>query len=343
MIPTASLVRGRNARNSLPAPLTIAAGRKHTAATILQAWRAGKSENTLRSYEHDLLDFAQYFANALRLELAFSHRERIERALTFLFRQSSPSAHEIALGFRHYMESAGLAPSSINRHLACLRSVTRLGRQLGMMTWYLEVSGVKAEARRDTAGPTIAEVRQMLAATSGESEGEARDYAIIVTFVSLGLRVSELCNLDMQDIDIERRTAWIHGKGRRERELVPLPQPVVDAIRRYSVYRGVTRGPVFRTRGNRGVHLVGRLGPKSVGRIVRILGARVGLHVWPHALRHTAISQALEHAAAAGIGFEKVRWYSRHKSIATLLLYQDHHDHTKTHRTLADLVAASLD
>jgi hypothetical protein len=69
----------------------------------------------------------------------------VQAALGRLFHQSSPSAHEIVLGFRHYLASAHLSAASINRHLACLRSVTKLGRMLGMMSWYLEVPGVKAE------------------------------------------------------------------------------------------------------------------------------------------------------------------------------------------------------
>jgi integrase/recombinase XerC len=340
---TTALVRGRNARANLPAPLTIAAGRRHTAATILHAWRAGKTENTLRSYEYDLLNFAQYFGNALRLQLPQSNRERIERALTYLFRQSSPSAHEIVLGFRSYLESAGMSAGTINRQIATLRSVTKLGRQLGMMTWYIEVSGVRGEKRRNTEGPTLAQVRQLLDTTAGDTEHDTRDRAIVVTFASIGLRVSELCGLNLQEVDIEHGRAWIRGKGRREKELVPLPPQVVTAIRRYLVYRGTNSGPLFQTRGNRGKSRDGRLETRSVGRIVRKIGERIGLHVWPHGLRHFAITKALEAAPAAGIGLEKVRYYSRHRTIATLLIYQDAHDKGATQRTLADLVAKSLD
>src|SRR4051794_10369557 len=98
---------------------------------------------------------------------------------------------------------------------------------LGMMTWYLEVPGVKAEKRRVTAGPTIADVRRMLDASRGDSEAETRHYAIVMAFFCLGLRVSELCGLTLQETDLARGTVWIKGKGRREKELVPLPAPVV--------------------------------------------------------------------------------------------------------------------
>jgi hypothetical protein len=48
-------------------------------------------------------------------------------ALTRLFKQSSPSAHEIVLGFRGFLLSAYLSPAAINRHIATSRSVTKLG------------------------------------------------------------------------------------------------------------------------------------------------------------------------------------------------------------------------
>jgi hypothetical protein len=109
---------------------------------------------------------------------------------------------------------------------------------LGMMTWYLELGGVKPEKRRVTAGPTIEEIRHMLDATSGDTEPETRDYAIVLTFFAVGLCVSELCGLNLKDTDLARATTWIKGNGRRERELVPLPPPVVEAIRRYFAASG---------------------------------------------------------------------------------------------------------
>jgi hypothetical protein len=84
---TATLVRGREARGRLPAPLTIAADRQHTAETILRAWREGKSEHTVRGYTHDLKDFALYFSRAL----ASSPPMDVTTALGRLFHQSSPS------------------------------------------------------------------------------------------------------------------------------------------------------------------------------------------------------------------------------------------------------------
>jgi site-specific recombinase XerC len=169
-----------------------------------------------------------------------------------LFKQSSPAAHEIVLGFRHHLTAARLSAASVNRHLATLRSVSKLGRMLGMMTWYLEVPGVKAQKRRHTTGPTIPEVQSMLAATSANTEAETRDYAIVLTFFALGLRVSELSGVNLETTDLARGTTWIKGKGRKEKELVPLPTAVVAALQRYLAHRGSQAGPLFHTRGQRG-------------------------------------------------------------------------------------------
>jgi integrase/recombinase XerC len=330
--------RFRERSEKLPATLTIASGREHTAETILRTWFEGKAEHTIRSYQHDLEDFALYLSRAL----AISPSMAVSEALTRLFRESAPSAHEIVLSFRHWLVSAHLSSSSINRHLATLRSVTKLGRMLGMMSWYIEVPSLKAERRRDATGPSVDDVRRLLQATSGENEAETRNYAIIVTLYCLGLRVSELCGLNLEDTDLERGNTWIKGKGRRDRELVPLPKAVISAIERYVVHRGKGMGPLFLTRGNRGKHRDGRLETRSVLRIVRELGQGIGLHVWCHGLRHTAITAAIEKGQQAGIGLDQIRAFSRHRTVSTMLIYRDEHDRSATQRTLADVVAGTL-
>lgn len=330
--------KGRQGRGALPAPLSIATGRNHTAETILRAWYASKSEHTIRAYQRDLDTFALFFSQALAIRPSMRTIEALDR----LCRQSSPSAHEIILAFRDYLDAAGLSSGSINRHLATLRSVTKLARMLGLTTWAIEVPGMKLERRRDTRGPSPEDVSRMLAATSGDSEQETRDHAIVMVFFCMGLRVSELCGLTRQETNLDAGTTWILGKGRREREIIPMPAIVVDALRRYLVFRGERSGPLFQTLGKRGARRDGGLETRSVLRIVRELGSKIGIRVWCHGLRHSSITQAAEVGQKAGIGLDKIRAHSRHRNITTLLLYVDEHHRTETQKTLGELVAATL-
>jgi integrase len=73
------------------------------------------------------------------------------------------------------------------------------------------------------------------------------------------------------------------------------------------------------------------------------LAERVGLHVWCHGLRHTSITQAAELGQKAGLGLDKVRAHSRHANLATLTVYIDDRNRQGTKRTLADLVASTID
>ncbi len=325
-------------RDLLPPALTLAAGRRHTAESMLRAWLADKAGHTVRNYQHDLQDFAVYVSRALGISPTLS----VNEALTHLFHQSSPAAHEVALGFRSHLRAARLSAASINRHLAALRSVTKLGRMLGMLTWYLEVPSLTPEPRRDTRGPSVDEVRRMLAATSGDTKAETRDAAILLTFYCLGLRVSELCGLSLEGTDLSRGSAWIMGKARWEREPVPLPAAVVEAISRYLKHRGSQAGPLFQTVGHRGSARGHGLEGRSVLRIVCRLGRRVGLHVWCHGLRHSSITQATALGQRAGLGLERIRAHSRHRSIASLMTYVDEQNRTEIQRSLADLVAGTL-
>jgi integrase/recombinase XerC len=340
MTPALALVAP--AAEVLPPALFLVGERQRTARSILEAWRAGKSANTMRSYEHDLEAFARFLSAGLAITPPLS----IEAALDRLFCEDSASGHGLVLSFRASMLEANLAPASINRALATLRSVSKLARMLGVVHggWYLEVPGVRAERRRDTRGPAVEDVRRMLDATAGDTETDTRDYAIVVTLFCLGLRVSELCGLNLEETDLARGATWIRGKGRRERELMPLPVVVVTALRRYLAHRGATgKGPLFVSRSRRGARDGSRrLHSRSVLRLVADLGERVGVRVWCHALRHTAITEAIIRGQQAGLGLDQIRAFSRHRTLQTMLGYRDQRDQAAVQQQLSEIVAGTL-
>lgn len=75
-------------------------------------------------------------------------------------------------------------------------------------------------------------------------------------------------------------------------------------------------------------------------RIVSELGQRLGLHVWCHV---AAYGQHHERGQRTGVGLDQIRSFSRHRTLTTMLIYRDEHDRTSTRRTVADIVAATLE
>jgi integrase/recombinase XerC len=170
----------------------------------------------------------------------------------------------------------------------------------------------------------------------------ARDAAIVQTLYGLALRAAELCRLDLADLDVARGTLWVLGKGQREKVLLKMPDGAVEAISRYLRVRGTAAGPLFKSDGNRGKRRDQRLETRSILRIVRTRGAAVGIKLWTHGLRHSAITVAIEQGQKAGVGLDQIRHFSRHKQVATMMLYRDERDQAATQAQLATIVGDSL-
>ena len=115
------------------------------------------------------------------------------------------------------------------------------------------------------------------------------------------------------------------GKGRAEKEVLSLPETTQAAITAWLRVRGTASGPLFLTLGPRRNprRTRRRFTSRGIYRIVSELGEQAGAKVWPHGLRHTAITSAVEAAQEHGVTLDEVRQFSRHKNINTLLVYRD--------------------
>ncbi|KAA9086887.1 tyrosine recombinase XerC [Microbacterium radiodurans] len=157
------------------------------------------------------------------------------------------------------------------------------------------------------------------------SEGDPvtlRDAAVLELLYATGMRVSELCGLDVDDLDRSRRTARVIGKGDRER-VVPFGAPAAAALDAWLVRARpalLARRPSHAPQaalfvGVRG----GRLGQRAVYAIVtERLGPAVGLdHLGPHALRHSAATHVLD----GGADLRAVQELLGHASLGTTQIY----------------------
>lgn len=277
--------------------------------TVLTAWLAGKDAKTVDAYRRDVAAFVAYLA---------------PHTLEAFLAAEAPTAHALAHGYRAALLEAGMAPATINRRLAALRSVVRFARMVGMVAWTLELPGVESRKYRDTRGPGVAGVRAMLEAVAGASPAKAaRDAAVVRLLFDLALRRAEVVSLDQAHLNLEEGTLEVLGKKRRERERLTLPAPTRAALAAWCAWRGDAPGPLFTNfdRAGKNAAAGGRLTGRSVARLVAAAGKEAGLGtVRPHGLRHAAITHALD---VVGGDVRRVARFSRHRDLRTLTIYDD--------------------
>ena len=312
---------------------------RETIERLLQSFWQGRSPHTLAAYRYDVELFAQFLIRANSLP---ADTPQLEALRTF-FGASAGRANELVLNYRNEMRDRDQAPSSINRRLAAVRSLVKLGRLTGAIYWSIEVGGVPHELTRDTRGPDPATVAKLLTVAGQQPNAEiaARDVAMLRMTFDLALRVGEVVRLDVADLELKgtKPGVWILGKGRARKVLLELPAATAEALRAWLAVRGKTPGPLFLSYSNHLANRDARLVTRGAYRIIRTLGARVGIHLHPHMLRHSAITAAVDQSVAMGLSLDQVRDFSRHKNINTLLTYRDRASNKQG--TIAQAVAES--
>ena len=155
-----------------------------------------------------------------------------------------------------------------------------------------------------------------------------RDHALVELLYATGARVSELVGLDVDDVDAERRTLRVHGKGGRDR-VVPFGVPAGDAIDRWAM----SGRPRLAGTGSGKALFLGvtgrRLGVRQARERVNRLSVAAGIdRISPHGLRHSAATHVLD----GGGDLRSVQELLGHATLATTQIY--------THVSVARLRAA---
>ncbi|MGD9933428.1 MAG: tyrosine-type recombinase/integrase [Dehalococcoidia bacterium] len=225
-------------------------------------------------------------------------------------------ARELA-EFRNAMVAKRAAPATVNRALAFAWQYT---------AWAAEHEGlparVAAEAKKVPAVPQQPlapggmdrrEVRRFLKEV--DVRASPRDRAVVYLLLYTGIRLGELCGLDLGDVQLGERKGTLHvrsaaAKGGRERS-VPVPREARLALAAYLERRGKTPGALFR--GERGP-----LGRQGVTRVVRQFGRYAGRSLSPHALRHAFAYTYLERSGNDLVGLSSLLG---HSSLNTTLVY----------------------
>ncbi len=217
------------------------------------------------------------------------------------------------------MRAAGLAPTTIARRIAAIRSFYRHEVLLGARGDN-PAAEIDLPRRRRALPSTLSpgEAERLIDAATGTTPRALRDQALVELLYGAGLRVSEAVGLDKAGVDLEQRVVRCIGKGSKER-VVPVGREAVEALRRY-----LSRGrPYLDKRHRPELFLNARGGPltrSGAFLILRGLAEKAGLEpgrVHPHLLRHSFATHLLE----GGADLRSVQEMLGHADLATTELY----------------------
>jgi integrase/recombinase XerD len=172
---------------------------------------------------------------------------------------------------------------------------------------------------------TVQEIDDMIDAIDMTKAEGQRNRAIIETMYGCGLRVSELCNLEMSNVHLDEQYLIVIGKGNKER-MVPMSETSIDEIRSYLT----DRDRLNIKPGEEGILFLNRRGHRltrvMVFYIVRDLAEAAGVKktISPHTLRHSFATHLLE----GGANLRSIQQMLGHESIATTEIYL-HLDNTR--------------
>jgi integrase/recombinase XerD len=258
----------------------------------------GLAQNSLHAYRRDLED----------IDLFLSKRQR---------QLASADADDL----RAYLQNQtrqGQATRTVARRLAAIRSFLRyqigLGRDATPILQQLE------RPKPESSLPKIlsrAQVNQLIATPDPRSKLFARDVAILELLYACGLRASELCDLELRQVNLQVGCVRVLGKGMKER-IVPLGRAAIEAIQRYlaecrpNLERHAS-DLLFLSRSGKPMERVG------LWMLVERFGRKSGLlkSISPHVLRHCFAT----HLLGGGADLRVVQELLGHADISTTQIY----------------------
>lgn len=259
----------------------------------------GLAANTVAGYGEDIRDFWLFIEKLALEEGACELNE------------------DLLLLYLAWLRSRELAPTTLARRVAALRSFFEFAHaRKEIANNPASLLDTPKLAQRLPAVMTEEEVARILAAPDSSERGGFRDRCILELLYAGGLRVSELCNLKVGDIDLARGLALVFGKGSKER-LAPLHGAMLNLLAEYlekwrALFKPKTRH-LFLNRSGLG------LSRQFIWKIVKKYAALAGVSCEPspHSFRHSFATHLLQ----GGADLRSVQIMLGHASLAATEIY----------------------
>lgn len=298
----------------------------------------------------DIKRLKQEFLEYLEIEKGRSLKtvENYDRYLSKFIKQANlKDAKDITddavRGFRLVINREGLKKNTQNYHLIALRTMLKYAAKRDVKTLAPERIELAKTPGRELDLVSEQELERLLdlptkaLAKNPNDEKALRDKAILELLFSTGLRVSELCGLDDDSINLSRDEFSVRGKGEKVR-LVFLSDAARSAVKNYLAKRKSFGTALFlnNSKINKNKGDGGRLTPRSVERLVRAYAIKAGISkkFTPHTLRHVFATDLMSN----GADIRSVQMMLGHSSVSTTQIYTHVTDkhlreiHKKFHR-----------
>jgi integrase/recombinase XerC len=269
------------------------------------------SDNGQPWLERFLLNLGQQRNYSHRTLVAYRHD--IERFIVFFGEDPASANAQDVSRFTVHLKRQGLRNSSISRRLSAVRSFYNFLLGEGQVT--TNPAAVSAGPRIKRRLPKVLDTDQaaQLLNVSADDPQSLRDKVLLELFYGSGLRLSELANLRLKDLDLTQGMVQVLGKGSKERR-VPLGRLCIAALRQWIKTSGSDRSDwLFPGRGGNSIS------PRTIqNRLKRIAAVQLGddsLH--PHMLRHTYATHMLESSG----DLRGIQELLGHSDIATTQIY----------------------
>ena len=202
------------------------------------------SPYTARCYGADLRQHCEFLCEEFGIEPdddaeAVAYNALVNGAAPETLSDSTLTRHIAAAGaeeiraFLEHLAEQHYSPATMARKIATLRSFYKWTAKRGLTPSNpMTLIRTPRQAKRLPKAITVEQIEQLLAAPDDREPLGARDRAMLETLYSTGIRVSELVDLDLDDLDVSVEALRVRGKGKKER-IVPLGSHALAAIRHY--------------------------------------------------------------------------------------------------------------
>lgn len=291
-----------------------------------------RSPNTQKAYSKDLKDFFLFIAGrepSRDLVLEFLHLEQ-------------KHAVAVVLKYKAHLIKKELAEATVNRRISAIKSMTAMGRKLGVCTFTLEdIKGEKVSSYRDTTGIPATDYAKVLALVDRSTLKGKRDYAILRLLWDNALRRNEICSINVGSFNAQSRTLIILGKGKgTQKQTIDLSAKTTEAITDWLIASGKAskyKAAMFTVIAYNGNGK--RISGEAIRRLVDNLCKQAGItkKMSPHRVRHSSITTVLDKNNG---NYRATQRFSRHIKPDTVMKYDDNRQKLQKQMTdiLADLV-----